>query len=84
MVFTISIILFPSLAVCMFINVLRIDGVVRKYGFDVFKAGRGPNPSEVAKIKKYLFYFFLSMLTFVVFIFIMAYIKQYILSKPAG
>ena len=83
MVYAISIILFPSLAVCMIINALRVDNVVRKYGFDIFKAGRGPNPGEVSKIKKYSFYFFLCMLAFLVFIYIVAYLQQYIHTKSA-
>jgi hypothetical protein len=60
----------------MAVNVIRIIKIVKKYRFDLFKTGRGPTSIEIAKIKKYFLYFFLSMLAFAAFTFIMAYIKQ--------
>ena len=57
MVYAISILLVPLLTVLMAVNVIRIIKIVGKYGFDLFKTGRGPTAIEITKIKSMSFTF---------------------------
>ena len=61
----------------MFINVLRIDKIVRKYGFDIFRTSRGPTTGEIQNLKKYCLYFLFSFITFVICIYVMANLQQF-------
>ena len=75
MVYAISVIVFPALAILMAINVLRIDKIVQKYDLDVFSPNK-LSEQERKKVKKGLFYFVSAALAFVILIFVMASLKQ--------
>lgn len=76
MLYTTSIIVFPALTVVMRINVLRISKLVGRYGSDLFKTGNGPTAIELHRLKKYILFFLLAFLAFILLIFVMAYLKQ--------
>jgi uncharacterized membrane protein len=77
MFFALIIIIFPTLVVIMFINVLRVNRISRKYKIlDFFRGGTGPTATEWRKIGKYFTYFLLSGVAFIVFLFIMAIIQE--------
>jgi hypothetical protein len=56
-------------------NGIRLMKIGADYGFDLFRKNREQTQVQ-RKAIKYLLYFSLSCLAFVVFIFIMAFIKQ--------
>ncbi len=81
MIYVLSLIIFPAHAAVMIVNVLRLVKVTGKYGWYVFDEEKGATKEDWAKVRKYMLHFFLAALSFVFFIYLMAYL-QYRVDGP--